>query len=118
MDDAERTFLADLFALLGPVALRAMFGGHGLYHDGIIIGIVVDGEVYLKTDAQTQPIFAAAGGEPFVYVSRQRTVAMSYWSVPAEAMESATEMLPWARLAHAAALRTAVRKPAARTRRK
>lgn len=116
MDNAERTFLADLFALLGPVTLRAMFGGHGLYHDGIIIGIVADGAVYLKTDAQTQPAFAAAGGEPFVYVSRQRSIAMSYWSLPAEAMESAPDMLPWARLAHAAALRSAARKPVARKR--
>lgn len=42
-DDAIR----DVFSSLGPVAIRRMFGGKGVYHDGIIIALEVDGELLL-----------------------------------------------------------------------
>ena len=38
-DDLEH--LRDLFSAFAPVAFKAMFGGHGIYHDGRILGIVV-----------------------------------------------------------------------------
>lgn len=111
----DAAYLQDLFADFGPVATRAMFGGLGLYRDGVIFGIVVDDAVYLKVDALTQPAFEAAGCAPFVYAMPGRTVAMSYWSVPVEAMDAPQAMLPWARRAHEAALRKP-RKPARRRR--
>jgi DNA transformation protein len=99
--------LHDLFGLLGPIRLRRMFGGHGLYHDDLMIALVIDDAIYLKTDEQTVPEFVGAGCAPFEYRSRARTIALSYWSVPEEAMDDARAMLPWARLARDAALRKA-----------
>ncbi|KRE92503.1 hypothetical protein ASG87_00900 [Frateuria sp. Soil773] len=95
--------LRDLFGLLGPIRARSMFGGHGLYHDGRMIALAMGEGVYLKTDEETRPAFAAAGCRPFEYAGK----ALSYWSVPAAAMDDPQAMLPWARLAHAAALRKA-----------
>lgn len=117
MDDSFLDYLQELFADFGAIEARAMFGGHGLYHAGEIIGIVIDEAVYLKADAQTRPAFEAAGCAPFVYAIKGRSVAMSYWSVPAEAMDSAQAMLPWARRAYEAALRKP-RTHAARSRRR
>ena len=102
--------LHDLFAALGPISTRAMFGGHGVYFDGLIIGIVIDDALYLKADEQTRAQFAAAGCAPFVYRfdqsrSQQQPITMSYWSLPEDAMESPQAMLPWAKLAFEAALR-------------
>lgn len=115
MDEAFIEYLRDLFADFGPVGARAMFGGHGLYHDGLIFGIVIDEAVYLKVDALTQPDFEAAGCAPFVYDMKGKALPMSYWSVPAEAMDASQAMLPWARRAYAAALRKpAGRKPTQR----
>ena len=37
MGESFTSYLRDLFAELGPVSLRKMFGGQGLYHDGVII---------------------------------------------------------------------------------
>lgn len=95
--------LHDLFGLLGPIRSRPMFGGYGLYHDGRMIALVMGEGVYLKTDEETWPAFAAAGCGPFEYAGK----ALSYWSVPAAAMDDPQAMLPWARLAQAAALRKA-----------
>jgi DNA transformation protein len=115
MDNEYTVFLSDLFSGLGPVDLRRMFGGQGLYHQDIIIGLIIGEALFLKTDEQTRLQFQAAGGEPFVYTGKGKPVTTSYWSPPAEAFESAQDMLPWARLAQAAALRGAARKPAKRS---
>src|SRR5690349_21819448 len=107
MSDDLIEHLRDLFKPLGPIVARKMFGGYGLYHDGLIFGIVIEGSVCLKVDEQTRDRFTAAGCAPFVYRGQQEPITMSYWSVPEEAMESPQDMLPWARLALGAALRKA-----------
>lgn len=108
MGESFTSYLRDLFAELGPVSLRKMFGGQGLYHDGVIIGLVIGDELFLKTDAITRGAFEQAGGEPFTYQGKGKPVVMSYFSPPAEAMESAQAMKPWAQLAWEAALRKRV----------
>ncbi len=95
-------FIAWVIELAQPtarVSARAMFGGHGLYADGIIFAIVVDDTLYLKTDDRNRADFAAQGLLPFVYASRngERT-AMSYYRAPDDALESPEAM------AHVAAL--------------
>lgn len=115
-DDDFLAHLHELLDSLGPVATRAMFGGHGVYLDGTIIGLVIDVRLYLKTDAASAPGFAAAQCVPLVYTGKNGPVAMSYWSVPDDAMDSAEAMAPWARLALAAALRKQTAKASKRAR--
>lgn len=110
-DDDFLGWLDELFSDFGPVSTRAMFGGHGVYHDGRILGIVIDAALYLKADDETRGAFEEAGCSPFVYESRGRTVVMSYWSLPAEALDSPQAFLPWAKRAHAAAMRKPAPKP-------
>jgi DNA transformation protein and related proteins len=97
--------LQDLFADFGAVSARPMFGGHGIYRDKALIGIVLDETLYLKVDLQTRRAFEAAGCVPCVYTRQRTPITMSYWTVPEAAMDSAQAMLPWAQLAHAASLR-------------
>lgn len=114
-DTSEIDHLRELLAPLGRIDARRMFGGWGLYADGVIVAIVADGELMLKTDAQTRPLFERAGCSAFVHRAKGRAdVAMSYWSVPGEALDSPEAMLPWARLA----LDAARRKPAAPARKR
>jgi DNA transformation protein len=83
-----------------------MFGGGGIYRDGLMFGIIDDEMVYLKTDDETRARFEAEGSEPFVYsAAKGKQVAMGYYSVPERCMEDAGEMTEWARLAYGAALR-------------
>ena len=108
----------DLLAAFGRCSARAMFGGHGLYREGQIFGIVIDERVYLKADEATRPRFEAAGSAPFVYRDGKRTITMSYWYVPDEAMDSPADMREWAELAWEAATRKAARRRLAFARRK
>ena len=95
----------ELLAPLGAARSRRMFGGHGLYVDDLFVAIVAGDELFLKVDAQTRAHFESAGCRPFIYDRKGEAIAMGYWSVPGEAIESSMELLPWGRLAQGAALR-------------
>lgn len=58
MDNAA---IEEMFETLGPVTIKRMFGGKGIYCQGIIFALEVDGEILLKGDEQTAPTFEAAG---------------------------------------------------------
>lgn len=108
---------SELLAPLGVVRAKRMFGGHGLYVDEVFIAIIVGEDLYLKTDEANRPAFEAAGCRPFEFQTAEgKKVALSYWSAPAEAMESPVQMLPWARQALASALRARASKPPAKPR--
>jgi DNA transformation protein and related proteins len=104
-DAAFLDYVRELIAPCGKVRARAMFGGHGVYIDDVFVAIVIDGALYLKADAETEPAFRAAGSSPFTYTATAQAIQMSYWSAPGEALESAEAMRPWARRALDAALR-------------
>jgi len=95
----------ELLASLGPVRVRRMFGGFGLYVDDVFMALVIGEELYLKADDATRARFESAGGRPFAYEGNGKTVTVNYWTVPADALESPALMLPWARLAFEAGLR-------------
>ncbi|MBX3582541.1 MAG: TfoX/Sxy family protein [Rhizobiaceae bacterium] len=105
--DNER--IAELFAGLGPVSIRRMFGGKGIYCDGVIFAIFLFDELMLKADAETAPAFEAAGCRQWVYANRKtgKPVPMPYWSVPDEALDDPDAMTPWARKALEAGRRAA-----------
>lgn len=101
-----KEFLIEHLAGFGPVTIRRMFGGGGIYRDGLMFGIMDDEMVYLKADDETRARFEAEGSEPFVYsAAKGKEVAMGYYRVPERCMDDAGEMAEWARLAYGAALR-------------
>lgn len=109
MDDQS---LREIFEGLGAISIRRMFGGKGIYHQGLIIALVVDDELLLKADAQTVSAFIDAGSTQWSYDSRKsgKPVAMPYWSIPDDAFDDPEIMTDWARLAFAASLRASTPK--------
>lgn len=96
---------------LGDVRPRGMFGGWGLYLDGVMFALIAGETLYLKADAETKAEFAEAGGSPFTYAREGRKpVEMSYWTLPDDHMADPAALLPWAERAVAAARRNAARK--------
>ncbi|MEM9726166.1 MAG: TfoX/Sxy family protein [Pseudomonadota bacterium] len=104
---AAKELLEGLEARHGPISHRKMFGGAGLYAEGAIFALIVDGELLLKADPQTAPslagAFAAAGAERWRYDGRNKPVAMPYWSLPGEALDDPEVACDWAARAIAAA---------------
>ncbi len=114
----DRERIEDVFAPFGPVAVKRMFGGHGVFVDGLHIAIEQDGEIFLKTDPVTQPLFEAAGSRPFTYRTSKKLITVSYWKLVDDALEDNDELRKWADLALAAARRAQTKKPARATREK
>jgi DNA transformation protein and related proteins len=106
--DAER--LKGLFEPFGSVAVRRMFGGTGIYAEGLCFAIEADGEVFIKTDPLSQPDFAAVGSTPFVYVAKGQPRPTSYWRLPEAAHDEPEELRRWAAMGLTAARRAAAAK--------
>lgn len=111
--DEFAQYCCELLSAAGPCVARRMFGGYGISTDGLTLAILVDlgqGEkLWLKAGPDTVQSFEAAGCQRFTYLAKGKERSMGYYCAPDEAMESAHEMAPWARLALQAAL--AARKP-------
>ena len=82
-----------------------MFGGYGIYHQGIMFGLVADDNLYLKTDKSNKDIFIDAGLEPFTYDKGDKVITMSYYQAPEIIYDDPNEATIWAKLAFNAAQR-------------
>lgn len=104
MDPIE---IEEMFQGLGHVSVRRMFGGKGIYHQGLIVAIELRGEMLLKGDAVTGPQFEAAGARRWAYEGKTgKAVQMPYWTVPDDAWDDPEIMAQWTRRAYEAALRS------------
>ena len=103
-------FLQDELRPLGQVTVRRMFGGAGVYCDGLMFGLVADDTLYFRVDDGNRGAFEAEGLAPFIYDGKGRTIVLPYWRVPERLFDEPDEMLVWARAALAAARRVAATK--------
>lgn len=99
------TFLKDMFAPVGGVRFRRMFGGTGIFRDGLMIALVADDVLYFKADAKTIPAFEAEGCGPFVYDAKGKPVTMSYWRAPERLYDEPDAFAEWVETATSAARR-------------
>lgn len=104
-DDPEA--IRELFSTFGTVSVRRMFGGHGVFADGMMFALESDGELYLKADDLTIPKLTAENSEPFVYKARGREIALSYWKLPERLYDEPEDFADFARDAFDAAQRAA-----------
>jgi DNA transformation protein len=111
-------FFEELFEPLGGVSLRRMFGGIGVFKDGLMFGLVDDDVLYLKADAVTGARYEAEGQERWSYDGRGKQVPLPYWRLPERLLDEPDEFRAWALEAFAVAVRNraAKSKPAKRAR--
>ena len=106
-------FVVDQLRRLGPVQARAMFGGHGLYHEGLFFGIIHAGRLYLKTDEKSRATYVEQGMGPFR--PNERQTLKSYYEVPVDVLEDDETLAVWARRAVEVAAAGTVESPTERT---
>jgi DNA transformation protein len=112
----DRETAAELFAAFGPVDVRRVFSGFGLYADDVCFALYLRGEFYLKADETTIPRFVAERCEPFSYAKRAKTVSVkSWWRMPVRLYDEPEELAEWAREAVAVAAMVKLKKRARKT---
>lgn len=108
---AFREYVLEQLGRVEPVTARSMFGGAGVYANGLIFGLMTGDTLYLKVDDGNRPAFEAAGMGPFRYQTKDGEAQItSYWELPADLLESPDELRPWVDGALDAARRARSRK--------
>lgn len=103
-------YLQEVFELFGPISARRMFGGYGIYHQGLMFGIVIDDTLYLKADAENLAFFQERELPQFEYQKQGKTMKIAYYQAPDEILDDREEAALWARRSFAAAVRGQRRK--------
>ena len=106
----DADFIRDLFAAFGPVTVRRMFSGAGIFADGLMFGLIVRDVIYLKADDTSTADFEREGCAPFTYTrgktsGRPSQHALPYWRMPERLYDDPDELAVWAKRAFAAAER-------------
>ncbi|MDH4384274.1 MAG: TfoX/Sxy family protein [Caulobacter sp.] len=111
MDDLQ-AHIIDLFEPLGPVVVKRMFGGQGVWLHGRMFALAFGETIYVKVDDQSIDLFHAAGSTPFVYQQRrrERQASLRYFCLPEAAADDPVEASRWGRLGVEAADRAKVPK--------
>ena len=109
-DKEFASHVIDLLDSFGPCEARRMFGGYGIFHQGRMFGLIADGCLYLKADAQSRALFVDQGSHPFTYRKKDRELELSYYLAAEAFFEDSEETLRWAGIAFDAALRNPTKK--------
>lgn len=99
-------YVVDQLGCIGEVTAKRMFGGVGLYNDGLFFGLIAADVLYFKVDDVNRPDYETAGARPFQPYGEE-SYSMRYYEVPVDVLEDVERLRQWARGAVAAAGRKA-----------
>jgi DNA transformation protein len=115
-EDSFHAFVRELFAGVGPVTVRRMFGGAGGYADGVMFLLLDSDAIYIKAnDEKIQAELKREGSEPFLWEPESgprkgEKVSLGYWKLPDDALDDPDLATHWGRKALALAKAKAVGK--------
>ncbi len=97
-----KAFVCELLSGLGPITARNMFGGAGLYCDGVMFALIAEDSLYIKVDEPMKMALADLGCGPFIVdfgKGGEPKPMDGYWSMPEGAMDNAEEACMWGKMA-------------------
>jgi DNA transformation protein len=106
VSESYKAYVLEQLQIVGPVIAKSMFGGVGLYHQGMFFGLIADDTLYLKVDDSNRKEFERAGARPFRPYGDD-SYSMGYYEVPADALEDRSTLRDWVHKAVAVARRNA-----------
>lgn len=96
ISESYKEYVVEQLGKLGCVAVKKMFGGAGIYYDGLIFGLLADDVLYFKVDDSNKSDYERAGMEPFQPFD-EKPMVMPYYEVPADILEDKELLADWAR---------------------
>ena len=108
VSQGQIAYVLEQLERLGSVAAKKMFGGAGLYFEGLFFGLIDSGDqFYLKVDDTNRADFEMAGSTPFMPPGmRPMSKGMPYMTVPEDVLEDPDELAVWVRKSVAVAARS------------
>jgi DNA transformation protein and related proteins len=106
------SYVLEQLAGLPRITSRRMFGGIGLYSDALFFGLIDNDTLFFKVNDSNRGDYVARNMAAFRPFPDKPDLSMSYFAVPADALEDRDELAVWARKSIAVA--AAAPKPRAR----
>ncbi len=97
ISETYRDFVLEQLGRVTPVTGKSMFGGVGIYGQGLFFALIAEDRLYFKVDDATRPDFERRRMEPFRPFGENS--AMGYYEVPADVVEDVAQLECWARKA-------------------
>ena len=104
ISDGFIEYTVDQLSCIGEVNVRKMFGGAGIYFEGIFFALIADDTLYFKVDDTNRDEYEAAGMGPFVPFP-DKPMVMQYYEVPPEVLDEPDRLRAWAQKAIDVAIR-------------
>jgi DNA transformation protein len=105
---SENSFIdevLDRIQISTPATSKKMFGGHGIFHHGLMFGLITNNQLYFKADKQSEHYFKEINLQPFTYIKAGKPVRLSYYLAPESFFEVEDETITWTNRAIEAAIR-------------
>ena len=102
-------YIVDLSQVIGPVYSKRMFGGYGVFLEGLMFGLIFRNTFYLKVDANSRDYYVSRGLEPFSYERQGKRLNLNYYQAPEEVLDDITAMKVWCNCAFEVAMRAAAK---------
>ncbi|HEX2205018.1 MAG TPA: TfoX/Sxy family protein [Longimicrobium sp.] len=89
-----RDYVLEQLGRVAPVTGKSMFGGVGVYSDGLFFALLAGEALYLKVDDTNRADFEAAGTGPFRPYGEDAP-GMQYYELPPELLDDPDALRPW-----------------------
>ena len=119
--DGFHDYVKELFAGMGRVEIKRMFGGAGGYCDGLMFLLLADDTIHIKADDALKAELREEGSGPFVWEPQSgprkgEKVDLGYWRLPDAALDDPDLAAEWGRKALAIAkAKASAKAPKAKT---
>lgn len=78
-------FVLEKLSPIGDIKSRAMFGGYGIFYEGLMFALISEDILYFKVSESNRHIYEIARSKPFPH-------GISYWEVPSDVLEDNTRL--------------------------
>jgi DNA transformation protein and related proteins len=106
---AYRAYALEQLGRAVPISAKAMFGGVGIYSEGLFFALIDDDSLYFKVGDANRLDFEQAGMGPFRPFG-EGSKPMHYYEVPGELLEDPEALSEWVRKALAVARSARIRR--------
>ena len=105
-------YVVDLSQVIGPVYSKRMFGGHGIFLEGVMFGLVFNSTLYFKVDSDSRERYVSRGLDPFSYERKGKIANLNYYQAPEEVLDDLEIMRDWSSYAFEVAIKAAAKRKA------
>ena len=84
-------FVLEKLSPIGEIKSRAMFGGYGIFHEGLMFALISEDTLYFKVNETNRDMYERAESNPFPH-------GISYWEVPSDVLEENAALHEWAKI--------------------